>query len=257
MNEEVIRLKNVVKRYPLNRSLPGFKEYILNWKKFHTQRKASYFQALKEISFTVHTGECVGIIGSNGAGKSTLLSLILGTARPTSGSVLVRKRPTPLLELGAGFHNDLTGRENIFINGVLMGLTASEVSKHFDAIVAYSGLNDFIDMPVRTFSNGMTMRLAFSIAIHTHPELLLIDEVLAVGDEQFHKKSKETLLSLVRSGVTTVLVSHELDSMEQLCSRVLWLDHGSIVADGEPRAVMEQYRAVAGGTAGREDTRGH
>jgi len=237
----VVEIDDVWKRFPIHRERPGFKEFIINLPKFVNQNSNSYFWALKGINLSVKQGECLGIMGKNGSGKSTLLSLILGTIYPTKGVVNVSKKITPLLEIGAGFHPDLTGRENILINGVLLGLTRDEVMERIQTIEAFSDIGGFIDIPVRTYSTGMYLRVAFSIAIHTDPELLLIDEVLAVGDEGFQKKSRDALIRLIKSGVTTLLVSHNLSVLKEICSRAIWLDEGKIKAVGEPASVVDEY----------------
>lgn len=241
-----VEVNNVWKEFPIHRERPGFKEFLVNLPKFIKKNKNSSFWALKGISFKVEKGECLGIIGRNGAGKSTLLSLILGTIYPTKGYIKVNQKITPLLELGAGFHPDLTGRENILINGVLLGLTKEEVAERIEKIISFSEIGDFIDMPVRTYSSGMHLRLAFSVAIHTEPELLLIDEVLAVGDEAFQKKSKEFLLRLIKGGVTTILVSHNLQAIKEICNRTIWLDSGEIRTEGGPERVVEEYLKYSG-----------
>lgn len=227
----------------MRRDKPGFKEFIVNAPKF-LKNNNDLFWALKGVSFSVKKGECLGVIGRNGAGKSTLLSLLLGVARPTKGSIEVSGKKTPLLELGAGFHPDMTGTENIIINGVLLGHTEAEVRARMDEITAFSELGDFINMPIRTYSSGMLMRLAFSIAIHTSPEVLLIDEILAVGDESFQKKSGKALLDLVKGGVTTVYVSHSMEAIKKICDRVIWLEQGEIRAEGETGQVVEEYLSV-------------
>ena len=210
-----IEVNNLIKRFPSIKNPRGFKEWMLDMQ-FFSKKPKSYFFALKSISFKVEKGECVGIIGKNGAGKSTLLSLLLGTSYPTQGEINIDGKRTPLLELGAGFHPDLTGRENIILNGVLLGLTKNSVLDRQEEIIRFSEIEEFIDMPVRTYSAGMYMRLAFSVAIFTDPEILLIDEILAVGDEMFQKKSEGALIPLIKSGVTTVFVSHNLDAVKKL-----------------------------------------
>jgi len=237
----VVEILDVWKRFPMRRERPGFKEFIVNLPKFIKGNPDSYFWALKGVSLRVKKGECLGIIGKNGAGKSTLLSLILGNVYPTRGRINVSEKVTPLLELGAGFHPDLTGRENILINGVLLGLTMSEVLEKMDEIIDFSEIMEFIDMPVRTYSNGMYLRLAFSVAIHTNPSLLIIDEILAVGDESFQRKSKNALVNLINGGVTTIFVSHQMSAIKEICKRVIWLDSGEIRAEGEPEKVTEEY----------------
>jgi ABC-type polysaccharide/polyol phosphate transport system ATPase subunit len=237
----IVALEDVWKRFPFRRDRPGFKEFIVNLSKFVRRSPEAYFWALKGVSLRVARGECFGIIGKNGAGKSTLLALILGTLSPTSGTVNVPRKITPLLELGAGFHPDLTGRENILINGVLLGLTRDEVLARMEEIVAFSEISEFLDMPIRTYSSGMHLRLAFSIAMHIDPNVLLIDEILAVGDGAFQKKSKEALLRLIKGGVTTILVSHNLADVKEICDQAIWLDAGEIRAEGEASKVVEEY----------------
>jgi ABC-type polysaccharide/polyol phosphate transport system ATPase subunit len=240
----IVEVENVWKKFPLMRDKPGFKEFLLNLTQHIKRDSNSYFWALKGVSFQVKKGECLGIIGKNGAGKSTLLSILLGTIYPTMGKVRVFSNITPLLELGAGFHPDLTGRENIFINGVLLGLTIEEVRKKCEDIINFSEIGDFIDMPARTYSSGMYLRLAFSVAIHTDPKLLLIDEILAVGDEAFQKKSNEAIVALIRGGVTTVFVSHSLPAVREICDRVIWLNEGKIMTEGDPEKVIEDYMTL-------------
>ena len=238
---DVVQLGDIWKRFPMRRDRPGFKEFVLRLPDVLGRRRDESFWALKGIDLRVERGECLGVVGNNGAGKSTLLSVILGTISPTRGELTVEEKVTPLLELGAGFHPDLTGNENILINGVLLGLTEAEVVQRADEIVAFSEIGDFIDMPARTYSSGMYLRLAFSVAIHTDPKLLLIDEVLAVGDEAFQKKSRDALTTLIRGGVTTILVTHNLNAVREICNRAIWLDGGEIRADDEPAKVVEQY----------------
>jgi len=244
MSEVVIDLDHIWKIYPLQKDRPGFKEFFVNFHKFIEGRreKHNFFCALKDVTLRIQKGECVGIIGRNGAGKSTLLSIILGTTLSTKGSVTVKDWITPLLELGGGFHPELTGRENVILNGVLLGLTKEEILDRIPSIVDFSELNEFIDLPVRTYSSGMYVRLAFSVAIHADPRILVIDEILSVGDEGFQKKSKEALLKMIGNGVTTVFVSHNLQAVEEMCSRVLWLDHGEVVSEGDPVITIENYK---------------
>jgi ABC-type polysaccharide/polyol phosphate transport system ATPase subunit len=243
---DALEIEDVWKKFPMRRDRPGFKEFLLNLPKFVNRNYNSNFWALKGVSFKVKQGECLGIIGKNGVGKSTLLSLILGTIYPTKGNIKVSQKITPLLELGAGFHPDLTGRENIIINGVLLGLTKDEVMERMEDIVAFSEIKEFIDMPVRTYSSGMYLRLAFSVAIHTNPRVLLIDEILSVGDEAFQKKSKDALIGLIKEGVTTILASHNMAAIKDICNRVIWLDKGEIRGEGEPERVVEEYLRCPG-----------
>lgn len=241
-----VELHNIWKKFPMKKDRPGFKEFIVGLPKHIDRKSNSIFWALKGITFNVKQGECLGIIGRNGSGKSTLLSLILGTIYPSKGALKVSQKVTPLLELGSGFHPDLTGRENVILNGVLLGLTQDEVLERMEDIIMFSDINEFINMPVRTYSSGMHLRLAFSVAIHTDPKLLLIDEILSVGDEAFQKKSREALIGLIRRGVTTIFVSHKMSAIQEICNRAICLDGGEIRAEGEPEKVIEEYLRHSG-----------
>lgn len=202
---------------------------------------AEEFWALNGIDFSISTGRMVGVIGSNGAGKSTLLRLVGGVGRPDKGTVDVRGRIGALLDLGAGFHSDLTGRENVYVNGVIAGLTRQQVKQRFDEIVAFAELEDFIDNPLRTYSTGMKMRLGFAVAGHIEPDILLIDEVLAVGDMAFQKKCLDRIGQFKEAGCTILLVSHDIATVRQLCDEVLWLRAGQVVAHGPAGVVAGQY----------------
>lgn len=188
-------------------------------------------------------GETFGILGRNGAGKSTLLGLIAGVLRPTSGTISARGRISPLLELGVGFTYELTGRENIVINGVLLGLRKREIETKSEEIIQFSGLADLIDQPLKTFSSGMQSRLGFAIAAHVRPDILLVDEVLAVGDEEFQKKCFDRISALKKDGATIVFVSHNLQTLENICDRVIWIDKGTIIKNGSPKDVIMAYRS--------------
>jgi ABC-type polysaccharide/polyol phosphate transport system ATPase subunit len=204
-------------------------------------------EALKNVSFAVEGGEAFGIIGRNGSGKSTLLKIITGILKPTSGTISVNGRIAALIELGAGFHPEITGRENIVINGIMLGLTRREIEQRFDSIVAFSGIGDFIDQPVKTYSSGMYVRLGFAVAVHVDPDVLLIDEVLSVGDEEFSAKCIAKIQEMKYRGVTLVFVTHQLDQVRNLCDRALWLDHGEVEAIGDPVRVVDHYlQDVAG-----------
>ncbi len=201
------------------------------------------FWALKNISFEIKQGESVGFIGRNGAGKSTILKLLAGVTKATSGTVEVKGRVAALIEVGAGFHPELTGRENIYLNGSILGMRRAEIEKKFDSIVAFAELEDFIDTPVKHYSSGMYVRLGFAIAAHTNPDIYLIDEVLAVGDEAFQKKCLETLAAHKAAGKTMILVSHALAKIEEVCDRCIYVSHGEVRYDGSPVQSIKQYLA--------------
>ena len=241
MNESVIIFNNVTKTFPYYGYITaGFKNFIFNFFKAikETQKR---FIALKNISFEVYRGECFGVIGRNGAGKSTLLGLTAGVLKPDSGEIVVKGRISPLLELGAGFHPELTGRENIILNGILLGMTKKEVLKKMDEIIEFSELENFIDQPIRTYSSGMITRLGFSVVAHLDPEILLIDEVLAVGDINFQKKCMDKILEFRKKGVTILLVSHSLGQVETLCDRAMWIDEHQVKAIGKASEVCKAY----------------
>ena len=211
--------------------------------------------ALEDVSFEVGRGEAFGVIGGNGSGKSTLLKLVAGLLQPTSGRITTEGRVAALIELGAGFHPEISGRENVFINGSILGLTRREIAERFDRIVEFSGLADFIDEPVKNYSSGMYVRLGFAVAIHTDPDLLLVDEVLAVGDESFAHRSVRRIEELLAVGKSLLFVSHSLDLVEELCDRVLWLDDGRPRLLGSPRRVIDAYRQAVAEEEGREHER--
>ncbi len=209
-------------------------------------RRKEYFRAfwaLRDVSFDVGRGEVLGIIGRNGAGKSTLLQAICGTATPTSGTIEVKGRVAALLELGAGFNPDFTGRENAFLNAAILGMSQDEIADRFDDIVAFAELEKFIDEPVKTYSSGMYMRLAFAVAIHVSPDILIIDEALSVGDLAFRNKCLERIQAMMARGVTILFVTHDISTLQLLCSRVLWLDGGQVRAIGESIRVSQDYYA--------------
>ena len=241
-----VRFEHVSKSYPIyGQILTGLKASLLNVPQTLQRFKRHRFMALNDVSFEVGQGESVGVIGSNGSGKSTTLALIAGVLRAQSGRVEVRGRVCPLLELGAGFHPELTGRENILLNGILLGLTRREILARMDEIIAFSELESFLDQPLRTYSSGMYARLGFSVAVHLEPEVFLIDEVLAVGDLRFQAKCREKLEEFKKRRVTIVLVSHSLAEVRGFCERVIWLKDGKVAADGEPGSVIARYEAVA------------
>ena len=200
------------------------------------------FWALRDVSFEVCRSEAVGVIGANGAGKSTLLRLIAGITAPTEGEMLIDGRLAALIDIGSGFHPELTGRENVYLNGAILGMTRREIERKFDDIVSFAGVTAFIDVPVKWYSSGMYVRLGFAIAAHVEPDILLIDEVLAVGDLQFQQRCLARVRELRRAGTTALFISHDLEAVEQLCDRVLLLDRGRVVQEGAPATVIRTYR---------------
>ena len=237
----MIEVKNVSMSFRLSQDrIQSIKEYLVVLAKGKLKYKE--FWALKNVSFTVRPGEVLGIIGRNGAGKSTILKVISGILKPTSGSVSVHGNIVPMLELGSGFDFDLTGRENIYLNGSILGYSRHFLDEKYDEIVSFSELGEFIEMPIRNYSSGMMMRLAFSIATVVNPEILIVDEILAVGDEAFQRKSRQRMLELMGGGTTVLFVSHSLDQIREMCDRVLWLDHGQIKMLGETKEVCDAYQ---------------
>lgn len=220
--------------------IKSLKEYVMTM--VRGKLKYEKFWALKDVSFEVRKGEVMGIIGRNGAGKSTLLKVISGILKPTEGQVTVSGNIVPMLELGSGFDADLTGRENIYLNGSILGYSEKFLQDKYDEIVAFSELEKFIDVPIRNYSSGMLMRLAFSIATVVNPEILIVDEILAVGDESFQAKSKTRMIELMGGGTTVLFVSHGLEQIREMCSRVIWLDGGRVKMFGETQQVCDAYR---------------
>jgi ABC-type polysaccharide/polyol phosphate transport system ATPase subunit len=211
--------------------------------------------ALKGVSFEVRRGEAFGVVGGNGSGKSTLLKLMAGILKPTSGSMAVDGKVAALIELGAGFHPEISGRENVFVNGALLGLSRREIESRFESIIEFSGLEDFIDEPVKNYSSGMYVRLGFAVAIHTDPDILLVDEVLAVGDESFAHRCLRRVEELLAAGKTVLFVSHSLGLVEGLCDRVLWLERGEVRGLGSPRHTIDAYRGAVAEEEGRRHQR--
>ena len=200
------------------------------------------FWALRDVSFEVDKGEVLGIVGNNGAGKSTLLKIISGILKPTEGSVQVFGNVVPMLELGSGFDFDLTGRENIFLNGAILGYSERFLKEKYDEIVAFSELGQFIDVPLRNYSSGMVMRLAFSVATVVNPDILIVDEILAVGDATFQAKSRARMMELMSGGTTVLFVSHSIEQIRGMCDKVIWLDHGHMKMIGETKTVCDAYQ---------------
>jgi len=244
----IIRVEGVGKQFNIRKD-KSLKERIVNARR--SREHAEEFWALRDISFELEPGKTLGLIGHNGSGKSTLLKVIGGILTPDEGFVERRGRLAALLELGAGFHGDLTGRENVYLNASILGLSRSQTEQYFDAIVDFSGIERFIDTQVKFYSSGMYVRLAFSVAVHVDPEVLLVDEVLSVGDEPFQRKCMERIKQFQRDGRTIAFVTHGLDQVRQLCDRVIMLDQGRMVVDGTPvealRAFRDQYAPEAGG----------
>ena len=247
-----VRFEHVSKSYPIySQILTGLKASLLHAPQTLQRFRRHRFMALNDVSFEVEQGESVGLIGSNGSGKSTTLALIAGVLRAQSGRVEVRGRVCPLLELGAGFHPELTGRENIFLNGILLGLTRREVVAKLDEIVAFSELEPFLDQPIRTYSSGMIARLGFSVAAHLDPEILLIDEILAVGDLRFQAKCRDKVEEFKKRQVTVILVSHSLAEVCSFCKRAIWLKDGKMAANGEPSLIIPRYEEATAQEIGR------
>lgn len=240
--EPVIRFIEVNKRFWLSPNTPtSVLESLTSLFKRRPKAKPHALWAVHDVSFDVHKGESVGLVGHNGSGKSTLLKLATRILRPTSGQVVMNGRVSALLELGAGFHSDLTGRENIYLNASVLGLSKRDIDERFDAIVDFSELEEFIDVPVKHYSSGMYMRLGFSVAVHCDPDILLVDEILAVGDQAFQRKCIERIYSLKHNGVTIVMVSHHIETLQKLCDQLVWLDHGSVQRKGITDEVIGYY----------------
>ncbi len=238
----LIEFQNVSKWFPHSTGRQLLRTHIARWfGNVHRER----FYALRNVSFQLEDGESLAIVGSNGAGKSTLLSLAAGLTPPDEGQVRVNGRIAALLELGSGFHPDLTGAENLVLNAALLGLSKRKTHELFGRIVEFSGIGEFIDDPLRTYSSGMVMRLAFSIAIQCEPDILLIDEVLAVGDASFQEKSKEALVAFRRAGKSLLFVSHSPASVRDMCDRAVWIDHGAVMMAGRVNEVLDAYQGRA------------
>ena len=238
---EVRGVRKTYRRYGRRRQFATLKSALLSGRMLSDLRPDETFDALKGVSFGVAAGGTFGIVGRNGSGKSTMLKLIAGIGRPTEGTVAVKGRVSALIELGAGFHPEISGRDNVYINGMMLGLTKREVAARFDDIVAFAELKDFIDAPVKTYSSGMYMRLGFAVAIHVDPDVLLVDEVLAVGDEAFTHKCLDKFAEFKRRGRTVLLVTHSLDLVTRFCDEALWLDGGVVRLQGHPKRVVDAY----------------
>lgn len=236
----MIDVRDVSMRFIIEREKTDtIKEYML--KLVQRKLKFSEFYALKGVSFSIERGESVALIGANGSGKSTMLKIIAGVMSPTKGTVKVNGTIAPLIELGAGFDGDLTARENIYLNGALLGHNRQEMQKNYDAIVEFSDLHEFIDVPVRSYSSGMVARLGFSIATQVKADILVVDEILSVGDYSFQQKCHQRMEEMLAAGTTLLFVSHDADQVRRLCRRAIWLDHGNIVQDGPSGPVCDAY----------------
>ena len=237
----MIRIKNVSMKFNMDIEKDfSIKQAFINL--FTGKKKKNeYFWALKNVTFSVNKGDVVGLIGSNGAGKSTLLKVVSGVMKPTSGKVEVDGVISPMIELGAGFDQNLTARENIYLNGAILGYSKKFLDSKFDEIVEFSELKDFLDVPVKNFSSGMTAKLAFSIATIVDPEILIVDEILSVGDLRFQEKSKNKMMEMIKGGTTVLYVSHSLESIKDLCNKVVWLDHGQVVKMGDTKEICDEY----------------
>lgn len=240
MSETMIEVSDVTMRFRMNSDkIMSLKEFVTTALrgKLHYQE----FTALEHVSFKVEKGETLGLIGRNGAGKSTMLKLISGILKPTMGSIVIHGNVVPMLELGSGFDMDLTGRENIFLNGAILGYDETFLKKKYDDIVDFSELGQFIETPIRNYSSGMLTRLAFSVASVVNPEILIVDEILSVGDAQFQEKSKARMLELMGGGTTVLFVSHDIGQIREMCKRVIWLEKGTIKAIGTVEEVCNAY----------------
>lgn len=239
-NDTIIEVNNVSMRFNLaEEKNDTIKEYIL--KLLKGKLRFTEFYALKDVSFCIKRGDAVSLIGKNGSGKSTMLKIIAGIMYPTNGTVNIRGSIAPLIELGTGFDPELTARENIYLNGALMGFNRAYMDQHFDEIVEFSELREFIDVPVKNYSSGMIARLGFAIATIVRADILVVDEILAVGDFRFQQKCKEKMAELMSGGTTLLFVSHNAEQVKELCTKSIWLDHGTMMAYGDTETVYSQY----------------
>ncbi len=240
MSNTMIEVNDVSMRFRMNT------DRIMSLKEFVTaslsgKMKYSEFTALNHVSFTVRKGETVGLIGHNGAGKSTMLKVISGILQPSEGSVITRGNIVPMLELGSGFDMELSGRENIFLNGAILGYSEEFLREKYDEIVEFSELGDFIEMPIRNYSSGMMARLAFSVAAEVQPEILIVDEILSVGDANFQEKSRKRMMEMMSGGTTVLFVSHNMQQVREMCNRVVWLEHGTVQMLGDTQEICDEY----------------
>lgn len=240
MSKTMIEVNNVTMRFHMNTDrILSLKEFVMAALRGKLEFKD--LTALNQVSFTVKKGETVGLIGHNGAGKSTMLKVISGILEPTEGKVVTNGNIVPMLELGSGFDFDLTGRENIYLNGAILGYSEEFLKEKYDEIVAFSELGDFIEMPIRNYSSGMLARLAFSVAAEVQPEILIVDEILSVGDANFQEKSRKRMMEMMSGGTTVLFVSHNLEQIREMCTKVVWLEHGTVQMMGDTKEVCDAY----------------
>ena len=240
MAQDIIQVNNITVRYKIaNDRVSSLKEFVI--KKIKKSITEKDFLALDNVSFTVKKGDVVGVVGRNGAGKSTLLKVVSGIQKPASGNIVLNGRVVPMLELGAGFDMELSGKENVYLNGAVLGYSKEFLDEKYNDILEFSELGDFINMPVRNYSSGMVARLAFSIASMVNPEILIVDEVLSVGDENFQRKSKNRMIELMSGGSTVLFVSHNIKQIEEICNKAVWLEHGKVVMTGPSDVVCAEY----------------
>lgn len=241
MAQDIIQVNNITVRYKIaNDRVSSLKEFVI--KKIKKSITEKDFLALDNVSFTVEKGDVVGVVGRNGAGKSTLLKVVSGIQKPASGNIVLNGMVVPMLELGAGFDMELSGKENVYLNGAVLGYSKEFLDEKYNDILEFSELGDFINMPVRNYSSGMVARLAFSIASMVNPEILIVDEVLSVGDENFQRKSKNRMIELMSGGSTVLFVSHNIKQIEEICNKAVWLEHGKVVMTGPSDVVCAEYK---------------
>ena len=239
--QKIIEVNNVSIKFKMTKEqIFSLKEYFIKFIK--RQLEFEEFNALTNVSFSVNKGDILGVIGYNGAGKSTMLKVISGIMKPTNGSIKVDGVISPLIELGSGFDMELTARENIFLNGYILGYSKKFIKEHFNEIVEFSELSEFLDVPVKNFSSGMVARLGFAIATIVKPEILIVDEILSVGDFKFQEKSEKKIKEMLLSGTTVILVSHDIAQIEEICTKVLWLEHGKVRGYGNTKEICEEYK---------------
>ena len=240
MSNTVIKVDNVSMRFKMpNEKIATLKQFFIML--ISRRLKFNEFTALENVSFELKAGETLGLIGHNGAGKSTMLKIISGILKPTEGKICINGNIVPMLELGTGFDMELTGRENIYLNGAILGYDEEFLKEKFQEIVDFSDIGDFIDFPLRNYSSGMLMRLAFSVASVVKPEILIVDEILAVGDADFQEKSRNRMLEMMGGGTTVLFVSHNLEQIRNMCTKVLWLEHGKVIAYGDTKEICDKY----------------